>query len=76
MDDENYFNVLEFDPESQFVDKVDKMAKFSSNPNVTEVPDPYYGGSKGFEIVLDILEDSCSNLLDKIKEDVESENKK
>ena len=76
MDDENYFNVLEFDPESQFVNKVHKMAKFSSNPNVTEVPDPYYGGSKGFEIVLDILEDSCSNLLDKIKEDVESENKK
>ena len=28
------------------------------------VPDPYYGGSEGFENVLDILEDACSGLLE------------
>lgn len=28
-----------------------------------EVPDPYYGGSKGFELVLDLLEDACNGLL-------------
>lgn len=28
-----------------------------------EVPDPYYGGDEGFELVLDLLEDGCSNLL-------------
>ena len=32
----------------------------------TEVPDPYYGGEAGFEHVLDLLEDACSNLLDEI----------
>ena len=26
------------------------------------VPDPYYGGSKGFELVLDLLEDACEGL--------------
>lgn len=28
------------------------------------VPDPYYEGSEGFELVLDLLEDACENLLD------------
>ncbi|MBR1882137.1 MAG: low molecular weight phosphotyrosine protein phosphatase [Muribaculaceae bacterium] len=27
------------------------------------VPDPYYEGSEGFELVLDLLEDACDNLL-------------
>lgn len=30
------------------------------------VPDPYYEGSEGFELVLDLLEDACRNLLDQI----------
>ena len=30
------------------------------------VPDPYYGGEKGFEIVLDLLEDACEGLLEEI----------
>ena len=30
------------------------------------VPDPYYEGSEGFELVLDLLEDACDNLLDQI----------
>jgi len=27
------------------------------------IPDPYYGGSQGFEHVLDLLEDACEGLL-------------
>ncbi len=30
------------------------------------VPDPYYEGAEGFELVLDLLEDACSNLLEEI----------
>lgn len=26
------------------------------------VPDPYYEGSEGFELVLDLLENACANL--------------
>ncbi|MAD46710.1 MAG: phosphotyrosine protein phosphatase [Oceanospirillaceae bacterium] len=29
----------------------------------SEVPDPYYGGSDGFEHVLDLVEDACEGLL-------------
>lgn len=32
------------------------------------VPDPYYEGAEGFELVLDLLEDACSSLADKISE--------
>lgn len=32
------------------------------------VPDPYYEGSEGFELVLDLLEEACNNLLDKLIE--------
>ena len=31
-----------------------------------EVPDPYYGGGKGFEVVLDLIEKACHGLLDSI----------
>lgn len=37
-------------------------------PNYDHVPDPYYEGSEGFELVLDLLEDACDNLLDRIIE--------
>ena len=32
-----------------------------------EVPDPYYGGEEGFEHVLDLLEDACGGLLEKLR---------
>jgi len=33
---------------------------------IQTVPDPYYSGDKGFELVLDILEDACQGLLEKL----------
>lgn len=40
-------------------------------PHYDYVPDPYYEGAEGFELVLDLLEDSCENLLDQIEENIE-----
>ena len=45
---------------------VKPMLSYSRHFNETEVPDPYYGGEAGFEHVLDLLEDACSNLLDEL----------
>ena len=47
------------------------MTDFSRKFDYDEVPDPYYGGSSGFELVLDLLEDSCEGLL----QIIESNNK-
>lgn len=33
----------------------------------TEVPDPYYGEGDGFELVLDLLENSCNGLISRIQ---------
>ncbi len=35
---------------------------------LSEVPDPYYGGDDGFELVLDLIEAACDNLLEDIKQ--------
>jgi len=74
MDDENYSNITRMDNKNEFQNKIYKMASFISDKNVSEVPDPYYGGSKGFKFVINILEDGSKNLLTKIKEDLERNN--
>ena len=42
------------------------MLSYAQRFSEAEVPDPYYGGESGFEHVLDLLEDACSNLLDEL----------
>ena len=50
-------------------DKVVMMGDYIRQyPNYDYVPDPYYEGSEGFELVLDLLEDACDNLLNRIIE--------
>lgn len=31
-----------------------------------DVPDPYYGGERGFDEVLDLVEEACARLLDEV----------
>ena len=50
-------------------DKVVMMGDYIRQyPNYDYVPDPYYEGSEGLELVLDLLEDACDNLLNRIIE--------
>ncbi|RPI66591.1 MAG: low molecular weight phosphotyrosine protein phosphatase, partial [Ignavibacteriales bacterium] len=72
MDDENYSDVVSFDPEGKFRNKIFRMSNFAGSIKFNEVPDPYYKGPEGFEEVLDLLEDSCKVLLEKIKNDIEN----
>lgn len=66
--DENNMHDIKTYPASSLVDsKISQMINYCSNDNPGYVPDPYYGGSAGFEQVLDILEDACEGLLKHIK---------
>ena len=38
-----------------------------ANAGFNEVPDPYYGGKKGFELVLDLIEQASEGLLHQLK---------
>ncbi len=64
MDKENYNNILYLDPNGQYREKVRLMCDFCSHHTLKEVPDPYYGGTDGFEKVIDLLNDACEGLLE------------
>lgn len=49
----------------EFQYKLQLMLSYADT-QVTEVPDPYYGGDQGFELVLDLLEQSMDALLDRL----------
>ena len=66
MDNENVSNLKRMARSPEDVAKISKMTDFSKTGNYTEIPDPNYGGSDGFELVLDLLEDACEGLLEKL----------
>ncbi len=69
MDDINYADLQSYDIQKKYLHKIYKMAQFCTQLTVKEVPDPYYGGPESFEQVLNILEDACQGLFEKIKTD-------
>lgn len=44
--------------------KTKLLLEFHPDPELREVPDPYYGGQEGFELVFDLVEDACRHLLE------------
>lgn len=63
MDNNNQKDLLSIARNETDKKKISKMTDYCIQLNQTEVPDPYYGGEQGFELVLDILEDACTGLL-------------
>lgn len=39
---------------------------FNKSTRFDHVPDPYYEGAEGFELVLDLLQEGCQNLFDAV----------
>ncbi len=68
MDDRNISDLLEAAPSADAQRKVVRMIDFARcHPYQDCVPDPYYDGAQGFELVLDLLEDACAGLFDEIE---------
>ena len=65
MDDDNYFEITRLDADKKYKDKIFRITDFQKDEDITEVPDPYYGGSAGFEKVLNILEASIDGFIKK-----------
>ena len=61
MDESNKDDLLSICPEG-FEDRIHLFLDFADS-NETEVPDPYYGQGRGFEIVLNLVEDASDGLL-------------
>ena len=47
--------------------KIRLLLEFARSRASRSVPDPYYGGSVGFERVLDMVEESMAGLLDELE---------
>jgi protein-tyrosine phosphatase len=47
--------------------KVRRLTEFCQTYESPVVPDPYYGGSQGFEQVLDLVEDACNGLMQHVQ---------
>ncbi len=67
MDDNNIDALMQKAPDPESQHKIYRMTDFSKQYQHDHIPDPYYGGDSGFELVLDLLEDACKGLLEKIK---------
>ena len=70
MDDQNIHDLQIMDSYRKYQDNVFSMTEFCTTHQESEVPDPYYGGDAGFELVLDIIEDGCRGLLEKIRKEL------
>lgn len=66
MDDDNIRRLFDIAPDEQSCHKISKMSDYCQTHRVNSVPDPYYGGDSDFELVLDLLDDACNGLIDKL----------
>jgi protein-tyrosine phosphatase len=45
------------------------MLAYARRARTLDVPDPYYGGPVGFEMVLDLIEDASEGLLASLRDE-------
>jgi protein-tyrosine phosphatase len=66
MDELNRAAMLEICP-PEHRDRVRLFLEFAPQLGRVDVPDPYYGGSNGFEYVLDLVEEASRGLLEHVR---------
>ena len=66
MDKDNLRDLRAICP-AKYANRVGLLLDYAAEIDVTEVPDPYYGGADGFLEVLDMVEVACDGLLQAIE---------
>ncbi|MGB1261408.1 MAG: low molecular weight protein-tyrosine-phosphatase, partial [Cognaticolwellia sp.] len=65
MDQKNVNDLLKISPGNRR-NKIQLFLDYAENFDEQEVPDPYYGGAKGFQFVLDLVEDASDGLMKRL----------
>jgi protein-tyrosine phosphatase len=52
---------------AEYRERIRLFLEFAPHLERREVPDPYYGGSAGFEHVLDLIEEAATGLLEHLR---------
>lgn len=68
MDRDNLENLLDRCPQPLLRQRVQLFLDFAPRQPAREVPDPYYGGADGFELVMDLIDEAAQGLLEQIRE--------
>ena len=66
MDEQNRDALLEICP-AEHRGRVRLLLEFAPHTGRSSVPDPYYGGSVGFEHVLDLVEEAAAGVLEHLR---------
>lgn len=66
MDNSNYQNIIALAENDQQKEKVKLILNESFPDKNLDVPDPYYGGEKGFENVYNMLDNACKIIAKRI----------
>ena len=66
MDESNFSDVKQLDPSGEFHQKIRPIVSFCRHNDDPRVPDPYYGGQRGFDHVIGLLEDGCQGMLETV----------
>ena len=69
MDHQNLKDAKRLDASGELHHKIQLFCDYGTAHSATQVPDPYYGGARGFDHVLDLIEDGCADLLEQLKPD-------
>ena len=66
MDRLNHATLLDRSP-VEYHARIRMLLEFAGETAIADVPDPYYGGAKGFDDVLDLVQSAADGLLREIK---------
>jgi len=69
-DQENLADLFRLDRSGEHREKIRLLVEYCVEKEASHVPDPYYGGQRGFEEVADLVEDACHGLLDTLKRQI------
>ena len=64
--DKSNLSFLQNMADKEHINKISLFLEYAENCKLTEIPDPYYGGEDGFEIVLDLLQKASIGLIKQI----------
>jgi len=65
MDQSNYTDIVALADDNQQIQKV-RLLLEEIDIGTLEVPDPYYGGHRGFELVFEMIDKACDAVVQRI----------
>ena len=69
MDSSNYKDIKKLDSSEKNQHKIKLILDEVNSVDNNNVPDPYYGGDKGFEHIFELLDKACNSIIKNLKDE-------